>query len=140
MSLSSLSRLIDLREREVDRLSAEVAAKGAVRDRYRRNLDRMNALCQGSGATAALPPALSINCGNYKQAMIGMTQLHQQDLALHEADMAVSQQALSAAARKHEVFVQLLARREDAQRRAVEQREQKRQDELATQVWWRSQR
>ncbi|MCW7536522.1 flagellar export protein FliJ [Aquabacterium sp. A7-Y] len=140
MSVSSLSRLVDLREREVDRLSAEVAAKHAVSERYRRNLERMDALCQGSGATAVLPPALSLNCGNYKQAVIGMSQLHRQDLALHEADMAVTQRALTAAARKHEVFSQLLVRRQDEQRRVVEREEQKRQDEMATQVWWRSQR
>ncbi|AKJ30366.1 flagellar export protein FliJ [Caldimonas brevitalea] len=140
MSVHSLNRLIELREREVERLNVEVANKRAVGDRYRRSLERMTALCEGSGASAALPPALSLNCGNYKQAMLGMVDLHRQDLALHEADMAVSQRALDAAARKQEVFQQLLARRQAQLLREHESREQKRQDELATQVWWRGQR
>lgn len=138
-SMQSLSRLVALREQEVDRLTADVAAKQALRERYLGNLERLERLCESTGASGALPPVLSMNCAAYKQAVMQLAASHRQDLALHEADMAVAQQALLAASRRHEVLDQVLVRQQDRRRQAQQTQEQKRQDELATQVWWRGQ-
>jgi flagellar export protein FliJ len=133
--IHSLSRLVDVREREIDRMQAELAAKEAVRVRYQGNLQRMEGLCAGSGPSGALPAALSINCANFKQQVMQMAEAHRQDLALHEADMAVAQRALAAAAVKKEVLGEVLARQRRQVLRAQSAAERKREDELASQVW-----
>lgn len=144
--LNSLKRLVELREREVDRLSADVAAKHAVRDRYRANLERLEHLYRSSGASgsplparqgAVLSPVLSLNCAGYKQAVMKMAEAHRTDLSLQEADVAVAQRALAAAVRRHESLDLVLERQLQGMRRLRESTEQKRQDELASQTWWR---
>lgn len=136
-SLHSLNRLVDLRGREVDRLQAEMAAKEAVRRRFHGNLDRLAELCAGSGASGALSPTLALNCGGYKQSVLELAASHRESLALHEADMAVTQRALLAASQRREVLGQVLEQHQERGRQAQQVREQKRQDELATQVWVR---
>ena len=139
-SLNSLNRLVDLREREVDRLQAEVGAKEAVRQRYRGNLERLEALCTDSGASGQLPPTLAFNCAGYKQTVLQLAATHRESLVLHEADMAATQRALMLASRRHQVLDQVRERHQERSLQATAVREQKRQDELASQVWWRGQR
>ena len=136
----SLATLAGLREREVERLRALVAIKEAERIRYLANLDRMARLCAGgAGDDRGGPQAatLSMNFGHYKQGVLQMADTHRTDLALHEADMALIQRALAAASQKHEALAQMLAQRHRCAIRAEQQHEQKRQDELAGQVWSR---
>ncbi|RJF96703.1 flagellar export protein FliJ [Noviherbaspirillum cavernae] len=138
-SMKSLSTLVTLRAREVDRLQADIAAKTAVRQRYLNNLQRMEGLCAAGGASGALPLALSLNCGNYKQSVMEMADAHRVELGLHEADMAVTQRALAAAWCKQEVLGKVLEQQERRVLSAQEKTERKRQDELATQMWHREQ-
>jgi flagellar export protein FliJ len=133
----ALSRLVELRERELERLSTDMASRQAVRTRYQENLARLDRLHQDLGPTGRLSPALSLNCGAYKQAVMHLAASHREDLALHEADMDVARQALAAAARQREVLGQVLERRERAARHQQQARERKHQDEIATQVWQR---
>lgn len=139
-AMASLNRLVDLREREVDRLQSEIGAKEAVRQRYRGNLDRLEALCAGSGASGSLPPTLALNCAGYKQTVMQLAASHRESLVLHEADLAATQHALLAASRRHQALDQVLERAQERSRQAASVREQKRQDELASQVWWRGRR
>lgn len=133
----SLERLVDLREREVDRLTADMAAKTALRERYRNNVERLESLYRSVGATGAWSPALSLNCAQYKQSVMQLADAHREDLTLHEADMAVAQQMLMAAARKHEALSHVLEQRQNQVRHTQTVHEQKRQDEVATQTWFR---
>ncbi len=133
----TIRRLLDLRGREVDRLSADMAARRSVRERYRNNLRRLEHLCQTLGPSASLPPALSLNCAEYKQAVLELAHVHRDDLALHEADMAVAQTALTTAYQKHQALGSVVARRQACEQRERTSREQKRQDEIAAQVWLR---
>lgn len=135
--IRSLSTLVTLRASEVERLQADVAAKMAVRQRYVNNLERMESLCAAGGASGALPLALSVNCGNYKQAVMEMADAHRLELTLHEADMAVTQRALVTAWRKQEVLGKVLEQKQQHVLSAQEANERKRQDELATQMWHR---
>jgi outer membrane protein TolC len=64
-----------------------------VRERYQKNLERLTGLYTDSGPSGALPLALSVNCGNFKQAVMQMADQHRTDLHLHEANMAISQRA-----------------------------------------------
>lgn len=144
--IKQLGHLVELREREVNRLSAEMADKRAVHKRYLDNLARLEALCTSSGASGTqtssnqpqtLSPALSLNVGGYKQAVMKMADAHRVDLSLHESEMLNTQRLVTAAVRKHEALDQVLDRRRVVLRRGREVVQQKRQDDLAAQVWLR---
>ncbi|MCH8179148.1 MAG: flagellar export protein FliJ [Proteobacteria bacterium] len=137
--VQQLSTLVDLREREVDRLSADVASQQALRERYQRNLERMDQLCASTAALPVLSPLQAMNNGAYRLSLLAVADQHRQQLAVHDADMAASRQALHDAARRHEVLSQVLQRQHSALQRAEASRDQKRQDDLAAQVWRRGQ-
>ncbi|WP_174873899.1 flagellar FliJ family protein [Vogesella oryzae] len=134
-NLQSLARLVALRQDEVAQLGISQAQKEALRQRYRNNLSRMAALCAGSGSSGALPPALAMNCANYKHGVLVTMAQHQQELALHEADMAVSQRKLQQLTRQCEVLDHSFRQRRSAWQLEQQRGEQKRQDDMATQVW-----
>ncbi|WP_426318303.1 flagellar export protein FliJ [Pseudoduganella sp. R-43] len=136
-TIRSLSTLVDMRSNEVDKLQTEMAAKESVRDRYRKTLDKLTTLYESSGPSGRLPMALAINCGDYKQGVMAMADSQRLNLHMHEADMAVSQRALTAAYVKREVLGQVLERHQDAAATAQRAQERKRHDELATQLWYR---
>lgn len=134
-TIDSLGTLVHLRSIEVERLQAEMAAQRATSARYRANLERLEGLAQGSGPSGALPLALALNCGQYKQAVMQMADTHRTDLSLHEANMAVSQRALTSAWSRRELLDQVLEQKKDAAGLAQQRVDRKRQDDLATQAW-----
>jgi len=136
-TIRSLSTLVDMRSNEVDKLQSEMAAKESVRDRYKKSLDKLTSLYESSGPSGRLPMALALNCGDYKQGVMAMADSQRLNLHMHEADMAVSQRALTAAYVKREVLGQVLERHQDAAATAQRAQERKRHDELATQLWFR---
>lgn len=138
--IRNLSTLVDLRTTELEKLQSELAAKQSVRDRYQKNLERLTGLYQNSGASGRLPMALASNCGDYKQAVMQMADSHRLDLSMHEADMAVSQRAVNAAYAKRQVLGQVLQKKQQAVVHEERQLERKQDDELATQLWLRSQK
>jgi flagellar export protein FliJ len=141
--LASLASVVDLRERDKERLLADLATKRELAERYRKNLARLEQLCSGAGASAPLSggqlSVMSQNRGDYKQAVMRMADGHRDELSLHEADMRVAQQALTRAVHKHEALDQVLSRRQETLQRSQARGEQKQQDELANQSWWRGQ-
>ncbi|MGB9991778.1 flagellar FliJ family protein [Massilia sp. SM-13] len=138
--IRNLSTLVALRTTELEKLQSEQAAKELMAERYRKNLERLNQLAINSGASGKLPMALASNCGDYKQAVLQMADNHRLDLTMHEADMAVSQRALNAAWTRREVLGQVLEKKQavvDTEKRV---QERKQHDDLATQLWLRSQK
>lgn len=133
--IASLDTLVQLRSTEVERLQADLASQEATRARYARNLERLNALATGSGASGALPPALALNCGAYKQNVMAMADSHKVDLQLHEANMAVSQRKLTDAWTRRELLGKVLEQHQDAYARELERATRKREDDIATQSW-----
>ncbi|QGZ38432.1 flagellar export protein FliJ [Pseudoduganella flava] len=138
--INNLSTLVALRNSELEKLQAEQAAKQMTAERYRKNLARLHDLAVNSGASGNLPIALAANCGNYKQAVLAMADSHRLDLTMHEADMAVSQQALTRAYVKREVLGQVLEKNQKALAGKVAVQERKVHDDLATQLWLRGQK
>jgi flagellar export protein FliJ len=136
-TIRNLSTLVELRSNEVEKLQSEMAAKESVRERYRKTLDKLTNLYESSGPSGRLPMALALNCGDYKQGVMAMADSQRLNLHMHEADMAVSQRALTAAYVKREVLGQVLERHQDAAATAQRAQERKRHDELATQLWYR---
>jgi flagellar export protein FliJ len=139
--LRSLARLTLLRERQVEHLSADMAGRRAVQNRYLGNIQRLEKLYQSTGASigsARLPlSALYSNCAAYKQAVMKMTDAHRVDLSLHEAEMELARRSLAAAVQRHDALDQVLARARAGARQVISKREQTLQDETAVQVWTR---
>lgn len=133
----SLSQLMALRERELEQHQAQLATKQQLRDRYAATVQRLEQLNTQIGPTGAAVPSLAHNNADYKQAVMQWAEQQRQDLALHEADMAVQRQAMLAVARKQEAYAQLLARAEVRARSEQMRREQKFTDDVAGQVWQR---
>ena len=138
--IRNLTTLVALRHTEVERLQTEMAEKTSVRERYQRNLERLTSLYTNSGPSGNLHPALAGNCGDYKQAVMAMADSHRLDLHMHEADMAVSQQALNAAWAKREVMGKVLSKEQKAVTQQQNTKERKQHDDLATQLWLRGQK
>jgi flagellar export protein FliJ len=136
-TIRSLSTLVDMRSNEVDKLQTEMAAKESVRERYKKTLDKLTGLYESSGPSGRLPMALAVNCGDYKQGVMALADSQRLNLHMHEADMVVSQRALTAASVTREVLGQVLERHQDAAVTAQRVQERKRHDELATQLWFR---
>lgn len=134
-TIASLGTLVQLRSLDVDRLQADLASQEATRVRYQNNLARLDALTSGSGATGALPPALALNCGAYKQNVLALADLHRTDLALHEANMAVAQRKLSDAWTRRELLGKVLEQQESALAKEQDRIARKREDDIATQSW-----
>jgi flagellar export protein FliJ len=138
--LKGLASVVDLRQREKERLLGALSGKRALAQRYRQNLERLQVLYESAGAGGEPGVQLSVlaqNCGDYKQAVMRMVDSHRDELVLHEADMQVAQQALTLAVHKHEALDQVLERQRQTIRRGLATSEQKRQDEVATQTWLR---
>jgi len=133
----SLACLISLRERELDRHQAQLATKQQLRERYVGAVQRLEQLSQQIGPTGTSLPCLAANSAAYKQAVLQWAEQQRQDLALHEADMAVQRQAMLGVARQQEALAQLQARALAQRCREQGRREQKSQDDLAGQVWSR---
>lgn len=138
-TIRNLTTLVRLRSDEVEKLQSDLASQTLVRERYKQNLQRLTSLYTESGASGALPLAMSINCGNYKQAVMQMADNHRNDLTLHEKNMAVSQQALHSAWARREVLDQVLTQKQKDAAGTQNRLEAKRSDELATQLWLRGQ-
>lgn len=138
--IRNLSTLVALRNSELEKLQTAQAAKEATAERYRKTLERLHGLATSSGPSGALPLALAANCGAYKQAVLAMADSHRLDLTMHEADMAVSQRALNAAYVKREVLGQVLDKKQQVVTSAKHVQERKVHDDLATQLWLRSQK
>ena len=133
----NLSTLVQLRSTEVERLQQDMTHKESTRQRYANSIEQLAALCAGSGTSGTLAPALAANCGAYKEALIRLADTHRTDLALHEADMAHTRQALNAAHARREALALMLTRQQKLQDTEQQRRERKQHDELATQSWMR---
>jgi flagellar export protein FliJ len=134
-TIRSLDLLLQVRASEVDRLQADMAKQEETRRRYVANLERLGALAEGSGASGALPPALALNCGQYKQAVFALADTHRTDLHLHEANMKVAQRELTAAWTRRELLGKVLEQHQAAAVREQDRAATKREDETATQSW-----
>jgi flagellar export protein FliJ len=137
-TIRSLDTLVQLRGTQVDRLQADLASQEATRLRYQKNLDRLTALAEGSGASGnalRLAPALALNCGAYKQDVMALADNHRLDLSLHEANMAVAQGRLKDAWVRRELLGKVLGREQDAHAAEKERATRKREDDIATQSW-----
>lgn len=140
-SLRGLAAVVDQRRREKDNLVGELAGRRAQLERHRATLARLEQLCASATVSGERPAvhvaALSLNCGDYKQAVLNLADNQRDEVERHDADLQLAQLALTRAVQRHEAVSQVLDGKLQALQREQLQGEQKRQDELATQSWWR---
>lgn len=134
-----LSRLVELREQELERCRYELAGEQLLRDRHLGTVRRLEALYADLGATINLRPELASNSAAYKDAMQGWIAQQRDDLALREAGLARARQALQEATRRQEASRQMLDKLHERGRIEAARIEQKHQDELAGTAWLRRQ-
>lgn len=135
--VAGLSKLVAMRAQEVDRLSADVAARDAEGARYRRHISQMTALMQSVDTGAHVHPAHAMNGARYRSAMADLIHRHERELAQHEASVASLRADLRHARLRHEQ-IDVVRRKKlsalDLEHRA---RERKREDQQASQAWLR---
>lgn len=140
-TLHGLAAVVDQRRREKDSLVGELAGRRAQLERQRATLARLEQLYAGAATDAvrasAHVVALSLNCGDYKQAVMHLADSQRDELHRRDADLQLAQLALTRAVQRHEALSQVLDGKLRVLQREQAQGEQKRQDELATQSWWR---
>ncbi|MBS0372616.1 MAG: flagellar FliJ family protein [Proteobacteria bacterium] len=140
-TLRGLAAVVDQRRREKDSLVGELAARRTQLERHRATLARLEQLCASATVSGERPAthvaALSLNCGDYKQAVLHLADSQRGEVERHDADLQLAQLALTRAVQRHEAVSQVLDGKLQALQREQRQGEQKRQDELATQSWWR---
>lgn len=136
----ALHRLLALRERQLQRLGADLEQRQATSRRFRSNIERLEALCRDSFTTgfAKGTPQTAAHCLNragYTQSLRAMIDGHRTDLTLHEADTAVARRILLGVARRQKGLSQAIERASAQAQRAQGAREQKGQDEISAQMW-----
>lgn len=140
-TLRGLAAVVDQRRREKDSLVGELAGRRAQLERHRATLARLEQLCASATVnderSAAHVVALSLNCGDYKQTVLRLADNQRDEVLRHDADLQLAQLALNRAVQRHEALSRVLDGKLQVLQREQAQGEQKRQDELACQSWWR---
>lgn len=132
-----LSRLADLRAVQVRQVMARVTYQQNLCQRYRNNIAGLTRLCGFSSATTT--PLQRHNQQQYKATLHAMTNLQARELHLAEQTLARIQDELMAALRQEKVLVQVIESKVHAWQAELSRQEQKIQDGLASQAWWRNQ-
>lgn len=132
-----LSRLASLRGNRVRQMLGRVTYQQNLCQRYRNNIAGLGRLC---GFTVPMTtPLQRDNQQRYKATLHKMVELQRRELQLAEENLARIQAELLAAMRSEKVVVQVIDTKMAQWQQALAQQEQKIQDGLAAQAWWRAQ-
>lgn len=129
----NLARLVELQQLTVERQQAELANQQQLCQRVRRTVEKLESLSAQASLSGTQMPGLAQNNAAYKQAMLAWADQQRQELVRREEELAQTREAVMAAARREESLQLLLQRTGDRVRSAEARREQKQQDEIASQ-------
>lgn len=128
-----LSRLVELQRLTVERRQAEFAQQQQLCARVGGTVARLESLGAQATLTGTQLPGLAQNNAAYKQAMLNWADQQRQELARREAELARTQADLKAASLREETLQKLLDRAGERARIDENRREQRLQDEVASQ-------
>lgn len=132
-----LSRLASLRGNRVRQMLGRVTYQQNLCQRYRNNITGLSRLC---GFTVPMTtPLQRDNQQRYKTTLHKMVELQRRELQLAEENLARIQAELLAAMRSEKVVMQVIDTKMAQWQHTLAQQEQKIQDGLAAQAWWRAQ-
>lgn len=134
--IDMLGRLADVRGGKVRELLGRVNYQQNLCQRYRNNITGLDRLCGFSVATST--PLQRHNQQQYKATLHKMLQLQRRELEVAEQALARIQGELLAAMRSEKVLAQVIEAKVGQWQAQLAQQEQKIQDGLAAQSWWRA--
>lgn len=132
-----LSRLARLRNSKVQEMLGRVNYQRDLCQRYRNNITGVSRLC--SFTAPMTTPLQRDNQQKYKATLHKMIEVQRRELALAEENLAKIQSDLLAAMRGEKIVSHVLEGKMAEWQQALAQQEQKIQDGLAAQTWWRAQ-
>jgi len=135
--LETLGRLATLRGTRVQQMLGRVTYQQNLCQRYRNNILGLNRLC--SFTVPMTTPLQRNNQQQYKQTLHHMVELQKRELTLAEENLARIQLELMAAMRSEKIVAHVLDAKIAQWQQTLNQQEQKIQDGLAAQSWWRNQ-
>lgn len=132
-----LSRLAGLRGTRVREVMGRVNYQRNLCQRYRNNITGLTRLC---GFVVPVNTSLQrSNQQQYKATLFKMLELQRRELEVAEQSLGRIQEELLQAMRNEKVIVQLIDSKFGQWQEQLARQEQKIQDGLAAQAWWRSQ-
>lgn len=132
-----LSRLASLRGHKVREMLGRVQYQQNLCQRYRNNITGLGRLCGFS--VPMTTPLQRDNQQRYKATLYKMVELQRRELEVAEQTLARIRRELLLAMRNEKVIEQLVESRLAQWNQQLAQQEQKIQDGLAQQAWWRNQ-
>ena len=134
--INVLSRLAELRNIQMRQIMGRVSYQQNLCERYRNNIAGLKRLCSFSSATTT--PLQRHNQQQYKATLHAMTNLQVRELQLAEQTLGRIQVELQNAVRQEKVLAQVIDDKMRLWQATLASQEQKIQDGLASQTWWRN--
>ncbi len=134
--LDTLGRLASLRATRVQQMLARVTYQQNLCQRYRNNITGLTRLC---GFTVPMTtPLQRDNQQQYKGTLLKMVELQRKELGVAEECLARIQLELTNAMRSEKIVAHVIDAKMHQWQLLLNQQEQKIQDGLANQGWWRT--
>ncbi|MBA1274838.1 flagellar FliJ family protein [Stutzerimonas azotifigens] len=135
--IDTLSRLASLRGNKVRQMLGRVQYQQNLCQRYRNNITGLSRLCGFSVPMST--PLQRDNQQRYKATLYKMVELQRRELDVAEQALERIQRELMQAMRSEKVVAQVIETKMAQWQLLLAQQEQKIQDGLAAQAWWRGQ-
>jgi flagellar export protein FliJ len=135
--LDTLARLASLRATRVQQMLGRVTYQQNLCQRYRNNITGLARLC--SFTVPMTTPLQRDNQQHYKGTLLKMVEIQRKELALAEESLARIQVELVNAMRSEKIVAHVMDAKMNQWQQLLNQQEQKIQDGLASQTWWRTQ-
>lgn len=134
--INVLNRLAQLRAVQARQIMGRVTYQQNLCERYRNNIAGLTRLC--GFTTATTTPLQRHNQQQYKATLHAMTNLQVRELKLAEQTLKRIQDELQQVVRQEKVLAQVIEDRMCQWLATLARQEQKIQDGLASQTWWRN--
>jgi flagellar export protein FliJ len=135
--LDTLARLASLRASRVQQMLGRVTYQQNLCQRYRNNITGLSRLC--SFTVPMTTPLQRDNQQHYKGTLLKMVEIQRKELAVAEESLARIQVELMNAMRSEKIVAHVMDTKISQWQQLLNQQEQKIQDGLASQSWWRNQ-
>jgi len=131
-----LSRLAGLRENQVQQMLGRITYQQNLCQRYRNNITGLTRLC--SFTAPMTTPLQRDNQQRYKAILYNMVELQKKELVLAEETLQRIQLELMKAMRNEKIVAHVIETKMILWQQQLNQQEQKIQDGMAAQAWWRN--
>ena len=135
--IETLGRLASVRSHRVRQMLGRVQYQQNLCQRYRNNITGLSRLCGFSVPMST--PLQRDNQQRYKATLYKMVELQRRELAVAEQALERIQRELLQAMRSEKVVEHMIDDKMQQWQQLLAQQEQKIQDGLAAQSWWRNQ-